>query len=195
VSVIHSRSEAGTIFGTRPLGGRDGRSDQVYQQMVHTRPVVDNDCSQDLPPWPRTTQGSGWQAVRRQYLTTQNSESREKARSLNQAVVNFLDAAAAQQFVDTSKAAWQRCANRSVNLKTASDTTVASDYWNTGAVSETSGGIAMVWTQEGQDDWSCDDSMTAHNNIVIELELCGASPSKPVDEVLAQISDKIEAAK
>lgn len=35
--------------------------------------------------------------------------------------------------------------------------------------------------------------MTAVNNIVVELELCGLSPSKPVDEVIAQITAKIEA--
>jgi hypothetical protein len=37
--------------------------------------------------------------------------------------------------------------------------------------------------------------MTPHNNIVIELELCGPSATKPVNEVLAQITDNIEAAK
>jgi hypothetical protein len=35
--------------------------------------------------------------------------------------------------------------------------------------------------------------MTSVNNIVIELELCGLSPTKPVDEVVAEITAKIEA--
>lgn len=193
--LLLTRSEAGKIFGTGPLGGRDGRSDQVYSQMTPHREAVDDDCNQGTPALAKNHEGSGWQAVRQQFLTTQNTETPENSRSLNQAVVNFPDPAAAQQFVETSRAAWQRCANRSVNLKTVTDTTVTSDYWNTGAVTESSGRIRMIWTQEGQNGWNCHDSMTAHNNIVIELELCGASPSKPFDEVLAQISDKIEAAK
>jgi serine/threonine kinase PknH len=74
------------------------------------------------------------------------------------------------------------------------NTGAPSDYWNSGEVSETGGGIRMTFTQEGQDGWSCDDSMTPHNNVVVELELCGLNPTKPVDEVLAQITDNIEAA-
>jgi hypothetical protein len=192
--LLLTRAEAGKIFGTGPMAGREGRSDQVYSRMSPHIPVVDDDCNQGTPGLAKNHEGSGWQAVRQQFLITQNT-SAENARSLNQGVVNFPDAAAAQQFVETTKAAWQRCANRSVNLKTVANSSDPNDYWNTGDMSEAGGGIRMVFTQEGQNGWTCDDSMTAHNNIVIELELCGPAPTKPVDEVLAQITDNIEAAK
>jgi serine/threonine-protein kinase len=192
--LLLSRSQAGRIFGTGPMGGREGRSDQVYSQMNPHQPVVDDDCNRGTPALAKDHEGSGWQAVRQQFLTTQNTTA-ENARSLKQAVVYFPDAAAAQQFVETSETAWQRCANRSVNLKTVANSSDPNDYWNTGEVSVTGGGVRMAFTQEGQNGWSCEDSMTPHNNIVIELELCGLSRTKPVDEVLAQITDKIEAAK
>src|SRR5205807_834695 len=113
----------------------EDRPDQVYSQMTPQRAVVDDDCNHGIPAMAKDHEGSGWQAVRQQYLATQNTESAQDVRSLKQAVVNFPDATAAQQFVETSKAAWQRCANRSVNLKVAGDTTVTSDYWDSGEVS------------------------------------------------------------
>jgi serine/threonine kinase PknH len=193
-ALLLSRAEAGTIFGTGPMGPREGRSDEVYTRMSPHTPVVDDDCNQGTPAQARSHEGSGWRAVRQQFLSTPDTGNAEDSRSLKQAVVNFSDAATAQRFVDTSKAAWQRCANRSLNLTTVANTGAPSDYWNSGEVSETGGGIRMTFTQEGQDGWSCDDSMTPHNNVVVELELCGLNPTKPVDEVLAQITDNIEAA-
>jgi serine/threonine-protein kinase len=192
--LLLSRAEAGKIFGTGPMGGRDGRSDQVYSQMAPHTAVVDDDCNHGTPGLAKDHEGSGWQAVRQQFLITQNTTA-EDAQSLNQAVVNFPDAAIAQHFVETSKAAWQRCANRSVNLKIVADANDPNFYWNSGGVSEADGGIRMSWTQEGQNGWACQDSVTPHNNIVIELELCGRSPSMPVDDAIAEITDKIEAAK
>jgi serine/threonine-protein kinase len=193
--LLLTRAQAGKLFGTEPMGGREDRSDRVYSQMAPHTEVVDDECNHGVPGLTQDHEGSGWQAVRHQFLTTLNTEASENERTLTQAVVNFPDAATAQGFVETSKATWQRCANRSVNLKVVANGADPNLYWNTGAVSETAAGIRMTWTQEGHNGWACQDSMTPHNNVVIELELCGRSPSMPVDEAIAQITDKIENAK
>lgn len=193
--LLLTRTEAGKIFGTGPLGGRDGRSDQIYTRMVPQQTVVDDDCNLGTPALSNNHEGSGWQAVRRQYLATQDAtDSSDHPDSLVQAVVNFPDATAAQEFVESSKAAWRRCADRSINLKRVAETNAASEYWTTGELSETAGGIRMSWTREGADGWYCHDSMTPHNNIVIELEVCGRSSSQPLDDATAQITENIEAA-
>ncbi|HET6736107.1 MAG TPA: sensor domain-containing protein [Mycobacterium sp.] len=193
--LLLTRTEAGKIFGTGPLGDREHRSDQVYTQMVPQRTVVDDDCNLGTPALSNNHEGSGWQAVRRQYLARQESADISNGPdSLVQAVVNFPDATAAQEFVESSEAAWRRCADRSINLKRVADTNAASEYWTTGEMSETAGGIRMSWTREGADGWHCHDSMTPHNNIVIELEVCGRSSSQPLDDITAEITENIEAA-
>jgi serine/threonine kinase PknH len=191
--LLLTRAEAGKIFGTGPLGPRGERSDRVYTQMTAHQATVDDDCNVGVPAAANEHEGSGWQAVRRQFLATQDDPTPQDNQSLIQAIVNFPDAATARQFVDTSKVAWQRCVNRSMNLKVAADASAPNDYWNSSEFSDAGGGIGMTFTQEGADGWSCRDSMASVDNIVIELELCGLSPSKPVDEVVAQITAKIEA--
>jgi hypothetical protein len=193
--LLLTRVEAGKIFGTGPLGPRGERSDRVYTQMTAHQAAVDDDCNVGVPAAANEHEGSGWQAVRRQFLATQDDPTPQDNQSLIQAVVNFPDAATAREFVDTSKTAWQRCVNRSMNLKVADDASAPNDYWNSGEFSEAGDGIGMTFTQEGADGWACHDSMTSVSNIVIELELCGLSPSKPVDEVVAQITAKIEGTK
>jgi hypothetical protein len=192
--LLLTRAEASTILGTGPLAGREGRSDEVYTQMVPQTAVVDDDCNLGIPALSKNHEGSGWEAVRRQYLATQDSADASANRALIQAVVNFPDASTAQQFVESSKAAWQRCANRSIDLKRLTDTSAPSQYWKTGELSDSDGGIRMSWTREGGDGWYCHDSMTPRNNVVIELELCGRSSSAPLDDVNAHISENIEAA-
>jgi PknH-like protein len=191
--LLLTRAEAGKIFGTGPLGPRGQRSDRVYTEMTAHEATVDDDCNVGVPAAANDHEGSGWQAVRRQFVATQDDPTPRDNQSLIQAVVNFPDAASARQFVDTSKTAWQRCVNRSMNLKVAADAGAPNDYWNSSEFSDAGGGIGMTFTQEGADGWSCHDSMTSVNNIVIELELCGLSPSKPVDRVVAQITARIEA--
>lgn len=191
--LLLTRAEAGKIFGTGPLGPREERSDRIYTQMTAHQATVDDDCNVGVPAAANEHEGSGWQAVRRQFLATQDDPTPQDNQSLIQAVVNFPDAATARKFVDTSKTAWQRCVNRSMNLKVAADASAPNDYWNSSEFSDTGGGIGMTFTQEGAGGWACHDSMTSVDNIVIELELCGLSPTKPVDEVVAQITAKIEA--
>jgi hypothetical protein len=193
--LLLTRAEAGKIFGTGPLGPREERSDRVYTQMTAHQATVDDDCNVGVPAAANEHEGSGWRAVRRQFLATQDDPSPQDNQSLIQAVVNFPDAETARKFVDTSKTAWQRCVDRSMNLKVAADASAPNDYWNSSDFSDAGGGIGMTFTQEGAGGWACHDSMTSVNNIVIELELCGLSPSKPVDEVVAQITAKIEASK
>ncbi|HEX7823828.1 MAG TPA: sensor domain-containing protein, partial [Mycobacterium sp.] len=191
--LLLTRTEAGKIFGTGPLGPREERSDRIYTQMTAHQATVDDDCNVGVPAAADEHEGSGWQAVRRQFLATQADPTPNDNQSLIQAVVNFPDAAAARKFVETSTTAWQHCVNRSMNLKVAADASAPNDYWSSSEFSRTDNGIGMTYTQEGADGWACRDSMTAVNNIVVELELCGLSPSKPVDEVIAQITAKIEA--
>lgn len=191
--LLLTRAEAGKIFGTGPLGPRAERSDRIYTQMTAPQATVDDDCNVGVPAAANDHEGSGWQSVRRQFLATQDDPTPRDNQSLIQAIVNFPDATTARQFVDTSKTAWQRCVNRTMNLKVAADSSAPNDYWNSSEFSDAGNGIGMTFTQEGADGWACHDSMTSVNNIVIELELCGLSPSKPVDEVVAQITAKIEA--
>jgi serine/threonine kinase PknH len=191
--MLLTRAEAGKVFGTGPLGPREERSDRVYNQMTAHQATVDDDCNVGVPAAANDHEGSGWRAVRRQFLATQDDPTPRDNQSLIQAVVNFPDAATARQFVDTSKTAWQRCANRTMNFKVVADASAPNDYWNSGEFSNAGDGLGMTFTQEGADGWACHDSMTSVNNIVIELELCGLSASKPVDEVIAQITAKIEA--
>src|SRR5882757_3828873 len=191
--LLLTRAEAGKIFGTGALGPRGERSDRIYTQMTAHQATVDDDCNVGVPAAANEHEGSGWQAVRRQFLATQDDPTPQDNQSLIQAVVNFPDAATARQFVDTSKTAWQRCVDRSMNLKVTSDASAPNDYWNSSELSDAGDGIGMTFTQEGADGWSCHDSMTSVNNIVIELELCGLGPAKPVDQVVAQITAKIEA--
>lgn len=144
--------------------------------------------------WPGSLagyEGSGYTAVRRQYLT-----SAENGTKLGQTVVSFNDAAAAQNYVAAAKPKLNKCANRNVNYRSIDEPNAPNKYWSVGAVTESNDVLSVSQVQEGADGWVCQRALASQNNVVIDFFVCGdnLAPSA-VTPIADKIGEKVQALK
>ena len=111
--------------------------------------------------------GSGFVAVREQSLRDPVANKR-----FTQSAVTFGDDDAASRYVETTKTAWEGCANRSVDFG-LTESSSDHDFWSIGAVTDTDGVLTFTKTQEGGDGWSCQGALAARDNVVVDLFTCG----------------------
>lgn len=110
-----------------------------------------------------------------------------------QAVVGFLNPAAAKGYLDQQIAGWKACGGRTVTINVAGK---APMIQRLGVPQVSSDGIlTMVTANQDGGQALCSHSLGARNNVVIEVDICnqdsaGGAPSRAV---VARIADGIPA--
>ncbi len=189
--LLLSPDEGARVIGaTAPLiGDFQPPNPEIFDSMVVDDPIVDQECQVLYVAERMAYEGSGYNAARVQFLTSTGLDL-----FLAQGVVAYSDDAAAQKYMGTAKTAWERCANRTINLRTASDTKADNDFWTVGAVTERDGILMVSRRSEGGGDWICQQGKAARRNIVIDVKVCGDNvPDSVVTDYVARVNDKIEA--
>lgn len=182
--VLLSAEEAAHAVGAQTLSG-----ESVQDKLADT-PIVDEDCVGVLKAAEQKAYGTtGWTAVRTQEL----GDGDAKGWRLIQAVVSFPDAASANNFVGNAATDWQRCANRELNTRNVNNDDPRNVFWKTGSVARAGGILAMDMVQEAQ-GWNCQRALSARNNVVIDLDLCGRNVSgSAVPQFVNAVDKKIDA--
>lgn len=188
--LLLSIPDIAAIAGSATVTGNADNGDRVYEQMADGD-IVEQGCVALLPAKRRAFEGSGYTASRQQFLTGQSPE-----RQINQSVVPFQDATAAEHYVAAAKARWDTCANRSVNLRPSADADGATSFWTVGPVIDADGIISTTRTQDGGAGWLCHTGLAARNNVVINVHFCGRDlPESVVGTYVTQVAAKIEEVK
>ena len=188
-------AEAAKAVGTNTLSGSEEMGDKIYDK-AGAGSIVDGDCVSLMPGTEAKYTGSGYTAVRRQYLV-----NRPEIDYLTQVVIAFPSAELAEKFIASSEEAWRKCSGRTVNVRyTSPDTPPGPPAFEViGPVGSNDGMITLRRTREGtgdaDGDWGCSIASTARNNIVIEGEVCSRTKDSAVTELVRATADKVTAHK
>jgi hypothetical protein len=124
-------------------------------------------------------------------IQMQSADSVTKEPRTSQAAVAFPSDEAAANFVkNEGRAAWERCANRTVNFQSVDPKNPMDVSWDIGAVSDVDGLMTVTRGQVGSTSgWGCHQGMTSRRNVVFEISVCGRGI---VDSTLTAVVDQFE---
>jgi hypothetical protein len=112
--------------------------------------------------------GSGWTAMRDQ-VAREPGEDNEHW--VEQTAVLYPSAEKAQQFLDDSKSAWQKCSGYSVSVDDAD----ATYLWQIDSVTAEDTLITQMTAQQDTDGWGCQHALSVVSNVTVEAWACGYS--------------------
>lgn len=106
---------------------------------------------------------------------------------LKQAVVLFPTIETAGAFFDASAERWQACREYT---HTQSET-----HWSVGSISNGNDTLSVTAIQQdaGAPGWSCGRALTHRNNIVIDVNTCGADPADSAVKIAEQLAANVVA--
>jgi serine/threonine-protein kinase len=131
---------------------------------------------------------SGWTAVSGQRVADQSH-----AHLVEQVVVLFVSAHDARAFFTSSAQRWPACSNRQHDEKTAAG---QMQVHTVGPVSNTNGTLSATITgvlARNGASGVCERALTVTNNVAIDIDACGASPSGAAVNIADQIAAKVPA--
>jgi serine/threonine kinase PknH len=129
---------------------------------------------------------SGWTAVSGQRVADQSH-----AHLVEQVVVSFPSAREAHAFFASSAQRWPACANRQHDENTTAGQTQAH---TAGPVSNTNGTLSATITgvlARNGATGVCERALTVANNVAIDIDACGATPSGAAVNIADQIAAKV----
>lgn len=106
-----------------------------------------------------------------------------------QAIILFSTPERARAVLDSSAKEWQQCANKTVriNAQTTRDEVLFGDVYTN--VSDHQ--IAQLRTaKDPSNDWRCQHVMRAHDNLLIEAQVCGTAVTDDAARVADAIAEK-----
>jgi serine/threonine kinase PknH len=134
--------------------------------------------------------GSGWTAVSGQRVADQ-----PHARLVEQIVVLFSSAQDARAFFTASAQRWPACSNRQHDETTTAGQT---QVHTVGPVSNTNGTLSATITgilARNGTSGVCERALTMANNVAIDIDACGVSPSGAAVTIADQIAAKVATTK
>lgn len=164
-ALLLSKPEIAQIVGATSMIGTESSGGQIFSAMGKQK-YLDADCIILMPTELANYGGSGYTGSRSQFL-----DSPTKDRRIEQAVVSFPDAQSAANYVTKAKEKIGKCSNRSANFRETTETD--DDWWTIGAPQDVDGVTTVPHNQEGNEGWSCQTGLTARNNVVVDLYVCG----------------------
>lgn len=127
--------------------------------------------------------GSGFIAERDQTL----QEGDNFAHYAEQAVVLFPSAKQAGAFFTTSAQQWGACKQYTH--------TQSHSEWTAGAISNANGVLSTIATQQNamSSGWACGRALVQRNNVIVDVNTCGADPKNSAIDIANQIAGKVPA--
>ncbi|SPM33666.1 sensor domain-containing protein [Mycobacterium rhizamassiliense] len=138
--------------------------------------------------WGPVYQGSGWTAVRAQYLADRDGSKFK----VWQGVVTFPLPLDAEAFYRKQVAAWHTCDNRRVEERFVDEAPSPDDFFKMGSASDHDGMLSMTHTEENsQTEWTCERALTARNNVIVDVESCTDRRADQAEVVANAIAAKV----
>ncbi|SPM36379.1 sensor domain-containing protein [Mycobacterium rhizamassiliense] len=162
----------------------------------YTGSIVDNNCAGVVFAAEQSFyEGTGWVSMRKQELADAQDAAAIKY-SVIEAVVAFQDAGTAAKFYQRASDIFHKCANRTLNVRDVNVTDQGQAFEMVGPVSEKDGIVSASLLWEGGDGRNCQRGVSAHNNIAIDISVCGYSVPDSVSPALIKpIAAKIDTAR
>jgi hypothetical protein len=144
--------------------------------------IPDQDCLFiDAPAEAPVYNGSGWRAVRSQYLMDV-----DQAHQVWQTVVSFPSANDAARFFGASVQRWPACSNRQYHF--INDPGQPDTVWTVGLIVKTSDTLSAPRGGEGG---ACQRALTVSNNIAIDVASCPNNPGNTAVKIADWIAAKV----
>ena len=170
------------------MAAPDLQIQQTYEQMPpSTVGYVPEDCARAaFNTVEAGYRDSGFGAVRG--MVMQEPDAAEVLHVVDQGVVTFPDAAAANTYVTRTIEAWRRCAGTPFTALRPE----AAEHWTFGDVSEDDGITAIPKTAEAS-EWTCSHAIAGKANVVIDVSACGFEITDQAKTIVGRIRDKFPA--
>lgn len=145
--------------------------------------------------WQSAYEGSGWLAVRNQYLG--NGDHPEvlgdnMENKVFQSVVSFPLAVDANAFYAKQATAWKACNGRKVDEHDKGDPPTPHDLWVLGEANDHDGLLTMPASDDNSDNgWSCQRALTIRNNVAVDVLACRSHPTDQGEAVASAIAAKV----
>jgi serine/threonine kinase PknH len=176
--LLLSPAEINTAIGTTGIqvnGTYVGMSDKSAN-------IPDKDCRFHRSAEASVYDGSGWSAIRIQYLSDSSHE-------VNQAVVSFPSANDAARFFNASTQRWQACSMRQFHYI---DPGQPDQVWTVGPIAITNGTLSTTVSLEGRSGYTDQRALAVSNNVAIDVTVMGVNPAHDsVFNIVDQIAAKV----
>lgn len=145
--------------------------------------IPDKDCRFIDPAAASVYDGSGWTAVRSQYLREPVDDFDHE---VWQAIVSFRSANDAARFFTASAQRWPACSNRQYHYIEPGKPDVV---FTVGPIANTNGTLST--TRETGDGWVCRRPLTVRNNVAIDVAACPDNSADAAVNIADQIPAKV----
>lgn len=130
--------------------------------------------------------GSGWTAIRAQHLDDGAHDHR-----VWQAVVSFPLPVDANAYYAKQVAAWTTCNNRRLDMSSADQTPTPDTTFTLGQADQRDNILTITATQQTLTDWSCRRALTARNNVVVDIRVCGFTLTDQAESVAKATAERV----
>lgn len=139
--------------------------------------------------WVPMYTGSGWVAMRTQYVETPDRQHR-----VWQATTSFPFAVDATMFYSRQVAAWRTCDGRSIERRFLGHPASADELFNGGTAVERDGVLTLTATQANNPTWMCEHALSARNNVIVDVQVCGERLTGQAESVTRAVTAKVPVA-
>jgi serine/threonine kinase PknH len=130
--------------------------------------------------------GSGYAGVYAQAFSD-NPDLAKNKYQVNEAVVAFPSAVLAAKFFAASTQRWPACSNLVYHFQSPT----GPGNWSVGPVSNSSGTLSAVTTNEGSGGWAFERALTVVNNVAVEVSSASYNPDDSAVKIAHQIAAKV----
>jgi eukaryotic-like serine/threonine-protein kinase len=152
--------------------------------------IVEKDCAEPVEPVQKNAYaGSGWlKAVQQPLVEAKGLQVQDNwwilfPRRVVEAVVNFVSADKAADFLTKQKGVWAQCANHAINFKADNPDDKPIDLGDFKIMPD--GTLTMTVSEEGAMGDTCARALAVRNNVAIDLHAC--SRDNPMEQALAMV--------
>ncbi|QLL07441.1 serine/threonine-protein kinase PknH/PknJ [Mycobacterium vicinigordonae] len=170
-----------TIMGAAAMQVVESSADSWANASTY---ISDQDCIGPYQPADTAAYGnSGSTGSQRQFLTNPGGGA-----DVQQAVIVFPSADAAQKSFAAQRAVWAACAGRTFTVTLPNQ---SPHRWSFGPLSTPDGGVALTTAREGQRYAGCERALAATNNVLVDVGACNMSTDKHGVAILEAILAKV----
>ncbi|MDP7707420.1 sensor domain-containing protein [Mycobacterium sp. TY815] len=136
--------------------------------------------------WRPMYAGSGWIAIRNQFVQTHDRLMR-----VWQAVAAFPLPVDATAFHRKQAAAWRTCEHRRLEMRFLDEPASRDGFFNIGAAQDHQGVLFQSSTQANDTTWACEHALSAANNVIVDVQVCGERLTGQAESLTRAIAAKV----
>lgn len=149
--------------------------------------TASDDCAETWNvAWIPMYTGSGWVAMRTQFVQTPDKEHR-----VWQSIVLFPFAVDATAFYSRQVAAWRTCDGRSIAMRYLDEPASADQLFTVGPAVDHDRVLTQTSTESNEPTWMCEHALSARNNVVVDVQVCGERLTGQAESVVRAVAAKV----